>query len=176
MHPLPKTNRLTYFAAAVVVMLSLGWLTACVHVGMTWKGVTAKQEDNVALMTAGPHEGIWRTHDLVINYSYSEDNGVLDIEGMIDVAYHIEVGFMTLNNFSVYMNLLDESNLVVDSRLIALTGRGIPIRTFQFKQQVDVPGAATAINFSYTGIATEGGTVLTAGSDGGSSYSFWKNP
>jgi hypothetical protein len=177
MRPLPQTNRLAHLAAAVAVTLSLGWLAACVHVSWNWKGATAKQEDNVALMTAGPHEGIWRTHDLVVNYSYTEDNGNLNMEGTIDVAYHIQVGFTSLSNFSVYLNLLDESNLVVSSRLIAMAVGGSPIRTLRFEEQLDVPGTATEINFSYSGIATEGGSVHTAGSDdGGSSYSFWKNP
>ena len=176
MRLLPQAKRLPHFAAAVWVTLMLGWLAACVHVGKDWKGTTAKQDDNVALMKAGPHEGIWKTHDLVINYSFTEDNGILAIEGTIDVAFHIEAGFTALSRFWVYMNLIDDTNLIVDSRLIALAGGGTPIRTFRFNEQFEIPQTASAINFSYNGIATEGGFRATSDGDGGGSYSFWKNP
>jgi hypothetical protein len=113
---------------------------------------------------------------MVISYTYTLKEDTLSIEGTVNVADHIERGFQSLRKLSVYMNLLDESRLVVDSRVIALAGGGTPIRLFRYKEQFAAAEAATAINFSYNGIATEGGGIRTSSDDGGSSYSFWKNP
>lgn len=170
-------HQLRQIAAVIGTVLVISVLAGCQHSGIKWEGSTAKQEDNIVLMTGGPHEFIWKTRNIEVNYAYTSEKGIFSIEGTVNVAGHIENGFRTLNNFSVFMNLLNDSKLILDSRLITVAGTGIPIRVFRFKNAFPLPTGATALNFSYSGTASEGGSVRAgSGDDGGASITFWQNP
>lgn len=173
--PILKYRMGTITAVAVPVVLMIV-VAACAHARLTWKGTLATQENNVALMTGGVHKGFWKTGDIEVNYDYTVKDGIFSIKGTVGVAFYIENGFRTLRNFSVYMNLLDDSKRILDSRLIVVTGAGVPIRLFRYQAQIPVPQNAVAINFSYAGIAQEGGGIQSSGEGDGVSYEFWKNP
>ena len=131
----------------------------------------------IVLMAGGPHEIIWKTHYIEVNYAYTSEEGDFSIEGTVNVAGHIENGFRTLHNFSVFLNLLDDSKLIIDSRSIVIASSGTPIRTLRFKDSFPMPRTAKLLNISYSGTAAEGGTPTSgSGDDGGSSISFWQNP
>ena len=148
---------------------------SCGHVDTGWKGKTAKHKDNTAIVTGKQQNLSWKSRSVDVDYTYSIKNDNLSIEGTVNVAHHIENTFMTLHYFSVFLNLLDDSNLILDSRAIVSAG-STPIRPFRFKEEIPLPPGATQLNFSYSGVAAEGGSIKSGGDDGGVSYSLWQNP
>lgn len=144
--------------------------------GASWRGKTAKQNDNPELLSDGPHTINWKSRDLEVDYTYTSKEGNLEIEGTVNLASHLKNSFRSLVNFSVFLNVLDDNKRIMDSRVIAIAG-AIPIRTIRFQDTFPLPPEATALNFSYSGVATEGGTVGSGGGDdGGGSTFFWQNP
>ena len=140
---------------------------------MSYEGTVASQEENIVLMKSGPHEGIWQNLDMRIAYTYTRQADILQIQGNVDLAARLENTFRTVNHFSVRANFLDQDKNILKSVLIAAASH-TPIRQWHFNKSFQPPAGITAMNFSYTGLAMEGGTIGVGG-DGVSMY-FWKVP
>jgi|GEM_PF-840582 len=161
---------------AVIIALLAIVSTGCRKAAIVWKGSIAGQEDNIVLTTGGPRQGFWKTNDVEISYDYGIKEGLFSITGEVNTAGYIRNNFSTYNNFSVSMNLLDDSKKIVDNKWIVITGLGVPVRPYFFKYQFQLPEGAVAMNFSYAGIAREGGGGNTVDAGDAITYGFWKNP
>jgi len=160
------------FAVSATVLFS-GFFMACQSKLMSYEGTVAKQEENIVLMENGPHEGIWQNSDLHIIYSYTKQADTLQIHGDVDLKYRLANTFRSVSRLSVRANFLDQDNNILKSILI-VAASNTPIRKWRFNNDFQPPSGITALNFSYTGLATEGGTI-GHGKDGMSMY-FWKVP
>lgn len=146
---------------------------ACQSKLISYEGTVAKQEENIVLMESGPHEGIWQNSDVRITYSYTRLADSLQIQGDVDLADRLANTFRTVSHFSVRANFLNQDKKILKSVVIAAANH-TPIRQWRFKNSFQPPPEITAMNFSYTGLAKEGGTIGIGG-DGVSMY-FWKVP
>jgi len=160
------------FAVAATVLIS-GFFMACQSKLISYEGTVAQQEENIVLMKSGQHEGIWQNSDVRIAYSYTRQADTLEIQGDVDLADRLTNTFRTVSHFSVRANFLDQDKNILKSVVIAAASH-TPIRQWRFNNNFQPPAGITAMNFSYTGLAKEGGTIGVGG-DGVSMY-FWKVP
>jgi hypothetical protein len=172
-----KTMNLWYrrrfrFAVVATVLIS-GFFMGCQSKLTSYEGTVANQEENIVLMESGPHEGMWQNSDVRIAYAYTKQADTLQIQGDVDLADRLANTFRTVSHFSVRANFLDQDKNVLKSVVIAAANH-TPIRQWRFKNNFQPPAGITAMNFSYTGLAKEGGTIGVGG-DGVSMY-FWKVP
>ena len=159
-------------AAAATVLIS-GYFIGCQSKLISYEGTVAKQEENIVLMESGPHEGIWQNSDVRIAYAYTRQADSFQIQGDVDLADRLTNTFRTVSRFSVRANFLDQDKNILKSVMIAAASE-TPIRKWRFNNDFQPPPGITAMNFSYTGLAKEGGTIGVGG-DGVSMY-FWKVP
>jgi hypothetical protein len=159
-------------AVAATVLIS-GYFIGCQSKLISYEGTVAKQEENIVLMESGPHEGIWQNSDLHIIYSYTRQADTLQIQGDVDLTYRLANTFRTVSHFSVRANFLDQDKNILKS-IVIVASNHTPIRKWLFNNNFQPPAGITAMNFSYAGLAKEGGTI-GHGKDGMSMY-FWKVP
>jgi hypothetical protein len=101
------------------------------------------------------YSGEWKTSDLKVEYSYSKDQGQMDLSGNIRFANYLINGYSNLHNFHLGAIFLDENGKVLQEIGLA-TGRG-PLDAISFHHKVNLPSNAAFMAFSYQGDATSGG-------------------
>jgi len=162
------------FGLAVAAMiLTAIFLSACQSKLMSYEGTVARQEDNIVLMEDGPHEGVWQNSDLHIIYAYTRQADTLQIQGDVDLSNGLTKNFRSVSRLAVRANFLDQEKNILKS-IVIVAASHTPIRKWRFSNNFQPPSGITAMNFSYSGLATEGGT-FGHGKDGMSMY-FWKVP
>ncbi len=149
-------------------------ISSCHSMRISREGTVATQEENIVLLEGGPHEGTWQTPDLIVSYSYTSQPDSFRIKGEVNLGDRLKKSFTTVNHFSVRANLLSEEKRILKSFNIIIWGNQV-IRTWGFDNSVPPPDGMKAMNFSYSGVAAEGGGISKDGNDR-ISISFWKNP
>jgi hypothetical protein len=115
------------------------------------------------------YSGQWKGNDLSVAYSYSKNQGKLDISGTVKFSYSLVMGYSILQDFSLGAVLLDENGKVL-TRIGITTNRG-PLDPITFRKSVSLPSGAAYIAFSYQGIVIENGH-----SGGKGTTSIWYSP
>jgi len=113
------------------------------------------------------YSGQWKAYDLTIEYSYSKDQGRLDLSGNVRFANYLTLGTSRLENFRLGVVFLDESCKVLQEVGLA-TSRG-PLDPVRFSRKINLPLNAAFMAFSYQGEAIAGGGY----SAGRTSFSFY---
>lgn len=140
-------------------------------------GQTAQQEKKVALMDNGPHEGSWETNDVGIKYVYTNNSKNFDIKGTVKLSSHITTGYTDISGFHVRINFLDKEKTVLDSQVLYSGGQRVPMLTWRYERQFNLPPKAVAFNFSYKGTALDVSGTGERGLGGdGVQWDFWRNP
>ena len=158
--------------ALLVVAVIAGY--GCSSKVLSYEGRTATQKDNISLQEGGPHEGQWKSGDMTVSYSYSNRADSIQIEGTVELTRRLTNTFRMVANFSVRTNIMDENKIILASVPIVLAGN-TPIQVWRFSEEFPAPQGARAMNFSYSGSASESGGG-PFGSRDQVTTSFWKVP
>jgi hypothetical protein len=165
-------NRLAGLAVLLVIALPLHF--GCSSKNLKLEGQTATQQDNISLKEGGPHEGQWKSGDMVVNYTYSNQADSFNIEGTVALTRRLTNTFRMVSQFQVRVNLLDEEKIILSSVPVVIAGNS-PIRTWTFTEEFPAPPGAGAMNFSYSGSASESGGGPFGARDQVTT-TFWLNP
>ena len=109
--------------------------------------------------------GQWKAHELTVNYSYSKDQGQIDLSGNIVFANFLVLGYARLQDFRLGVIFLDANGKVIEETGLA-TNRGA-FDPIPFKRRVSLPPNAASMAFSYQGDGIESGMA-----SGRTSFSF----
>ena len=110
------------------------------------------------------HVTQWKGNDLSVEYSYSKDQGQMDLSGTVRFSYGLTMGYTTLKNFRLSAIFLDENGRVLKE--IGLATDRDTLQPIPFSRRLPLPLNAVFIAFSYQGVAC----------DMGGRTSFWFNP
>ena len=142
-------------------------------------GSWVEDQDRIAVLDGGPHEGSWQSRDMTINYEYKEAVKNLQISGGIELADYIPKGFNALEHLKLYIHFLNADGMVLETR---------NIRNFGYRRHLDLIGEMTFNNrfdlteetvyfaFSYSGKVIQGGGTGVSSSRGRIYWDFWKVP
>ena len=114
------------------------------------------------------YSGQWKGNELTVDYSYSRNQGQIDLSGNIRFADSMVLGYSSLLYFRLGVVFVDESGRVVQE--IGLATSRDSFDPIPFHRSINLPSNAVSMAFNYDGKAAEA-------SDGGSGLtSFWHYP
>ena len=120
-------------------------------------------------ITGASYSGQWKGNDLTVEYSYSRDQGQIDLSGNIRFADFMVLGYSNLMYFRLGAVFTDENGRVIKE--IGLVTNRDAFEPIPFHRKISVPPNAVSMAFSYDGKAVE------SGNDGGSGLTaFWHYP
>jgi hypothetical protein len=151
-----RIGQLRLIVLAVPLATVLAANSGCSSKNLSHVGQTATQQENISLKEGGPHEGRWTSGDVIVNYTYSNHADSFQIEGTVELTRRLTNTFRMVQNLSVHANLIGEERIILASAAIVMAGNS-PIGTWTFAQEFSTPSKARAMNFSYSGSASEGG-------------------
>ncbi|MGO9311366.1 MAG: hypothetical protein ACLQBD_17950 [Syntrophobacteraceae bacterium] len=111
------------------------------------------------------YSGRWKGNDLSVEYSYSKDQGQMDLSGNVRFSYSLVMGYTDLRSFQLGAIFLDENGKVLEEIGLA-TNRG-SFDPIPFSRRINLPPNAVFMAFRYQGTATDVGRDKT---------SFWFSP
>jgi hypothetical protein len=98
------------------------------------------------------YSGQWKGDDLTVEYSYSKDQGQMDISGNIRFASFLILGYTRLEDFRLGAIFLDENGRVLKE--IGLVANHDAFDLIPFNHRINLPPNAVFMAFSYQGKAT----------------------
>jgi hypothetical protein len=139
-----------------LVVLSL-WtiftLTGCVPTAELYVGKTVTAAPVVWLEDAAA-TGTWQTFDLIINYSYNNDGGLVELTGQGELSQHYQLTYNRVRSLRVYLFLLDAEGMVTETvnipALLTLTED-----KFDVSARFRAGEGAKGFSFGYRGVAYE---------------------
>jgi hypothetical protein len=108
--------------------------------------------------------GKWKGNDITVEYSYSKDQGQIDLSGTVRFA-NFFMGYSRLQDFHLGVIFVDENGRVLEETGLT-TSRG-SFDPVTFHRRVKLPQNAAYMAFSYQGIA------IPSGMGGVTSFSFY---
>ena len=118
-----------------------------------------------------PHvSAVWKGQDLTVNYTYSAEQGQMELSGNIRFSDSMSMGFALLHDFRLSVIFLDQNGRVLEQKVLA-TNRG-GFDPIPFKTRLTLPPGAVSMAFSYQGQAVDS----ASGGGGGGFNSFWYSP
>jgi hypothetical protein len=106
-------------------------------------------------MEQSKYTGKWKSNDLTVEYSYSKDQGQVELSGTVTFAMYLVMGYGHLDNFRLGVIFLDENGRVLQETGLA-TNRDT-LDPMPFKRKVNLPPNAVSMAFTYQGKATSSG-------------------
>jgi len=149
---------------------------ACHGTLFSYRGAFVDMENRIALLENGPHEGIWKTRDLAVNYRYKTKANMLQLSGQIEFNNHLQYNFTSLDHFSLSIYFIDEEGKILGYKTIAIAGYRKRLKNISFDHNIEMPSNVNSISFGYDGRASEGGGSDKSIHGGGDSWDFWKVP
>ena len=101
------------------------------------------------------NSGQWKSNDLTVEYSYSKDQGQMDISGNVRFATYLSLGYGNLHEFRLGAIFLDENGRVIEQTGL-VTNRG-DLGEIAFKRKIKLPLNAVSMAFTYQGSAASSG-------------------
>lgn len=160
----------------LVIQVFFLLLAGCLGAGFSYIGTTARPGNRVELEEGPGRYGTWQAPDLVVNYHYERTGQSLMLTAEVDLTGHLRSGYTAASNVYLGVHFLDLENRVVASRNFSLSGFRAPIRKWRISRELEIPAAADALAFSYSGRVSEGGGFTVDEGGGGTSWQFWQSP
>lgn len=146
--------RIACLGVACLLLFVLG----CVEISTMYQGNTVTKVPVVALQGGGPHAGTWKTFDLVMDYQYKQNGGVLDISGQFALSEHYRMTYDTVSRIYVYLFFLDKDSRVLETVDFPDTGISRIEDSQSFSRTYKVPAGTTGVSFGYSGVVSEKGS------------------
>jgi len=149
------TTRLVNKILLLFFSLSLLFLSGCANFLKPELGAIARPEARIDLA----QNGVLRTKDLLLDYSFTESGNTLNLAGNIDIDRGVTATFDLITRLYVGMNFLDDQGRVLDSvditPLYSAYNR-VPDR-LPIKSSTVRPAGAVAVAFNYFGVLKDVG-------------------
>ena len=152
-------------------------LAGCGSMPKFYGGKIIPEKNLIVLKNGGPHENKWANEDVIINYTYTRNDGRLEISGTIDFDDRLKYNFDNLDYFDLWIYFTNSENKIIGHLLVSPMTFLNQIEEMDFNKTYVLPPTAKAMVFSYRGSVHEGGG--SGGDnlqDGGSTWTFWKPP
>ena len=149
-----------YLIVCMLIFALIGCGGKSSHIG---KSVT--QENRITIIDGGPHEGLWETNIVKVNYQYNRQPDMLEISGKALLKRGRVVEYFSL---SVY--LVDGQGKINQLYSLVMAGGRNQINEFSFQKSLKLEPDTQSMVFGYRG-ATRG-----IGEGSGSTNDFWKAP
>jgi len=153
-------TRLPFIAAVVVIALSVA-ASQIISVDAGARSVST--EDRLSIEQP-KGSGQWKGRDVAVEYSYSINQGQMDISGKIRFASFF-IGYSRLQDFRLGAIFVDEKGTVLEE--IGLTTDRGSFDPIPFSRTIKLPPNAVSMAFSYQGDAVQ------SGMGGVTSFSFY---
>ena len=136
--------------------------------------VAVAQTKLIPLVTGGPQQGAFQSRYLTINYSYTLNQGQLNVSGKLNFDDSLTMTYPGLRHFYMELVLVDSQGHVVERTNVALKmgftwGDNDAVAASSFTAQLPVPPGTASMTFYYNG-ATRGALGAGAGT------AFWNDP
>lgn len=154
--------------AAVGTLCLLVFLGGCQGNFLGYEGELVAEENRVPLQSGGPHSGVWDTNDLIVQYRYTRDGGMLGIAGDIQLVGGT-ANFQIVKKFSLSVYFVDGNGRILEQAKLFGAGGGRQIRFWSFEKAMQPPPETRSMAFGYSGVVR--GTGWDA-----ATWSFWKTP
>jgi hypothetical protein len=112
------------------------------------------------------YSGQWKGNDIAVEYSYSKDQGQMDLSGNIRFSNALTLGYSRLQEFRLGAIFLDQNGRVLTE--VGLVTNRDSFDPISFHRRISLPPNAVFMAFSYEGIAIE-----SSKSGGRTSFSFY---
>ncbi|SPF36666.1 conserved exported hypothetical protein [Syntrophobacter sp. SbD1] len=111
------------------------------------------------------YSGQWKGNDLSVEYSYSKDQGQMDLSGNVRFSNSLIMGYTELKDFRLGAIFLDQNGKVLEQ--IGLATNRDSFDPIPFNRRINIPSNAVFMAFSYQRKACDQGRGKT---------SFWFYP
>ena len=99
------------------------------------------------------------------------------MKSTVKLTSGLSTGYTAIESFRVRVNFLDAQQTVLASQIVYIGGQRVPIRTWRYEKQYDLPANAVAFNFSYAGTVVDLSGSGDRGLTGDSvAWEFWRHP
>lgn len=140
-----------------VLFLVMVILVACQGGLFSSRGKAVKEDRRLALLQGGPHNGVWQTHEVWVDYHYIFDQKNVQRPGVIELNGYVGYRIQGLDFLTVSVNFLDIGGKILDKKLIYNSGyRLLYGKKVSFKSKVETPPGTTAMAFTYAYTASNG--------------------
>lgn len=173
-----KINSKRWIGTALGLILVMA-SASCTGKFLSWQGAYVAEQLQIPLKKGGPHQGIWETRDLQIDYEYADQNNQLTLSGHVVLNQYLTTGFQILDYLRIHLLFLDSQGKVVESTALKNFGhrRWMAVDRMNFRYVAAVPEAAVSFAFSYMGRVRDDGRARDSdGSSGGTDWEFWEVP
>ncbi len=146
----PKPRFLLLLVGLFMAMTAMG----CQTTGSSRDGLTVPAGNRIVLKPGGDHTGTFVTRNMTINYSFTVNDGKLNVSGTLDIRYR------DIDRLSMTLFYLDDDGTVIDYHpFFARPQRAVQGRVMdnRFSREFDLPADATAFSIGYTGRTRIGG-------------------
>ena len=164
----------TMVVAGLFLFVMFSTLTGCQTTFNKYLGKMVPEPNRIALPESKPQSSVWKTKDLVFQYTSDRESDKLTLSGELALNESYEQ-FENLKYLNLWVHFLDSEGKILDSKLawsvasqVAYTGEK---KKWPVKSSLDLPLNATAVTFSYTGSVSQG-----AGADNTNQWIFYKSP
>jgi hypothetical protein len=138
-----------FVSTSLVLMLML-FVAGCSIKSHGYLDKTVSPDTVVALQRDGVHNGTWQTFDLVIDYQYEYDEGLLYVTGQIELGQHYQIVYDRVRSLWVYLFLTDADNVIIESISLPANMTGTEDRS-RFSRYVKVTDDVRGLSFGYDG-------------------------
>jgi hypothetical protein len=141
--------------ACLFLMCLLPLASGCVEIAMLYHGKTVSSVPIVALQEGSPITGRWETFDLIIDYTYMQNDDSLELSGQAALSQHYQRMYANISRMYTYLFFLDKDSRVLEtaSFINVWSSDTRDIQNFSISHKV--PIGTTGISFGYSGQAQD---------------------
>jgi hypothetical protein len=149
-----RTN--IYIPMLLTTLVFMSILAACATGPLSFTGGRIRPGAEVPIVDGTRQSGFYQSRDVTVNYSYLRSGNVMQIEGSVRFASHLQFNFTNIPYFNLQLLLADNQGVIVGSRNIGGGSSRRPDAELTFSDRFELPSGAELMAFAYTGEATEG--------------------
>ena len=137
-----------------LVLVLLLAVEGCAVKSIGYRGKFVSSDDTIAVKMADTHSGTWKTFDLVIDYQYENDDGLLLVSGRVELSQHYQLLYDRVHYLWVYLFLTDADHMIIDS--VTLPAYMTHTEdSFTFNKYLELTDDVRGISFGYNGHVSE---------------------
>ena len=161
----------------LLINVAILLVTSCLKSALTYEGRQVKEENRIVINEGGPHESVWETKNLILNYTYIRKGNNLELSGVVKFSNYLSVGFRYFIDFIMRAHFTNAEGVIIGTQTIAVASIGQEVDNISFKKKIKLPQDAVTMVFSYRGSVSQGrdredGWLRVVGSD----WYFWNSP
>ena len=162
---------------AILLFVFVGVLAGCISVFNPYEGKTVNENNRIALMQGGPHEGNWETKQVEFKYNYTRHSNTLNISGDLFLYAASYRTFELVDSLFFRINFIDSDAKLIESRVLwSIASDNFNYQWHIKERTLSLPPNTAAMGFSYSGNVREAGGIKPEGDGGGAALDLWYSP